>query len=163
MDLQNTDYSRGEEVDSAKRIDMENRDQSQHSNMYCYSEGKQINWTKTIIKDITGEHFSELKKNIKKRANDDTGLEVQPQQLGQEKETEGRSKTATICRQHEYHTQKTKVSIKKLSELINEFNKAMGYKIHIYNSVAFLYRIINYHKEKRERCLRHLWEKVKDR
>ena len=32
-----------------------------------------------------------------------------------------------------------KVSTKKLLEVINEFNKVVGYKIHIEKSVAFLY------------------------
>ena len=51
----------------------------------------------------------------------------------------GRRKTAFICRYMILYRQNPKDPTRKLPELINEFSKVAGYKIHIQKLVAFLY------------------------
>ena len=63
-----------------------------------------------------------------------------------------RSKALTVCRWHDtVHvscTENPKNSIRKLLELISEFNKVAGYKINTQKSLAFLYD--NNEKSERE-------------
>ena len=61
-----------------------------------------------------------------------------------------RSKALTICRWHDtdWYIENPKDSIRKLLELIHEFNKVAGYKINTQKLLAFLYT--NNEKSERE-------------
>ena len=58
-----------------------------------------------------------------------------------------RSKALTVCRWHDT-VHRTKDSIRKLLELINESGKVAGYKINTQKSLAFIYT--NNEKSERE-------------